>query len=249
MPRPKKKLTSKDYPAIAAMAARGLKKADVARRLGMAVRTFDAVLERDERAREAYEAGLSELHEELVGGLVEKARNGNVSAAIFLLKAKFEYRENAPVQVEHEQRVADRGAPALVLQVALAVLERAGDLQRLDDPDEARTRVVRQSVGHVRVQSGAVEGLGVGAVTPAGNGDGGHPRAAFVTGDLHPEHGGVLDARRRGDDVRDLARGDVLALPAKRVSEAVDEAQMGESIEGDEVAGIEPGVVVFEEAS
>ena len=42
MPRPKKKLKPEDYVAVAAMAARGLRKEDVARRLNMAGRTLDS---------------------------------------------------------------------------------------------------------------------------------------------------------------------------------------------------------------
>jgi hypothetical protein len=63
------------------------------------------VLEEDERAREAFDAGRSELHEELVGKLVEKAREGDKACLIFALKSMFKYRENAPVEVEHEHRV------------------------------------------------------------------------------------------------------------------------------------------------
>ena len=105
MARPKKNLQRKDYAVIAAMSARGFRKEDVARRLGIAVRTLDRILAEDERAEEAFAAGRSELHEELVGKLVAKAREGDKACLIFALKAIFQYRENSPIEVEHRHAI------------------------------------------------------------------------------------------------------------------------------------------------
>ena len=72
------------------MASVGASMATIAKRLGVAKRTLDAILERDRRAKDAFEAGRGELESSLVSTLFEQAmdpKNRNPTPAIFLLKA------------------------------------------------------------------------------------------------------------------------------------------------------------------
>lgn len=100
-------LAEPDYVTVAAMAARGARQVDIARRLGMAPDTWRRIREDDERAKAAFEAGRSELHEELVSKLIAKAKAGNVACLIFSLKSLYGYRDNAPVpsEITHSVRI------------------------------------------------------------------------------------------------------------------------------------------------
>ena len=103
MGRPKKTLQSiirRPYILISAMAARGSRQADIARRFGIDQKTWRRIREDDLRAGEAFEAGRGELHEELVTKLIESAREGDKACLIFALKALFGYRDNAPITTE-----------------------------------------------------------------------------------------------------------------------------------------------------
>lgn len=124
--RPPRRLTSKDHATVAAMAARGFREADVARRLGMAESTWRRVRDRDPQVVEAFEAGRSELHEELISQLLEKAREGNIACLLFALKILFGYRENAPVEVEHTHNVRIELPAALAVE---AYARRAIDVE------------------------------------------------------------------------------------------------------------------------
>ncbi len=97
----KRELVEAEYLTVASMAAAGARQRDIAQRLGMARDTWQRVREEDQRALEAFEAGRSELHEELAGILIAKAREGNVPCLLFSLKVFFGYRENQPVPIEH----------------------------------------------------------------------------------------------------------------------------------------------------
>lgn len=101
MARPKIKLRAKDYPAIKSMAERGCDQKTIARGLGMSWDTWKRILREDKRALEAFEAGREVEHEELFGSLYKAATDdGNVAAAMFLLKCRHGYREQAPAQQE-----------------------------------------------------------------------------------------------------------------------------------------------------
>jgi len=94
--RPKKTLDESDYPRLALLASRGLRKCDVARELGLSPDTLRRVLAENERAGEAYQQGLGVEHEALVGSLFRMATHPtkpNALAAIFLLRARHNYQE------------------------------------------------------------------------------------------------------------------------------------------------------------
>lgn len=92
MPRPRKRLRPTDYGRIEEMAARGLSERQIASELGVAARTWHAVKQRDQRAAEALSIGRGREESALVGSLYKSAtEKGNVTAAIFLLKARHQY--------------------------------------------------------------------------------------------------------------------------------------------------------------
>lgn len=104
--------TEKTYVQVAAMAARGLRLEDIARRLGIGITTFKRLRERDARIAEAYETGASELHEELVGILIRKAKQGKTPELLFALKTRYSYRESGPVIDHHHTHAVRIELPA-----------------------------------------------------------------------------------------------------------------------------------------
>jgi hypothetical protein len=65
----------------------------IAHGLGVGKDAFAGWLERYPEIREAFDLGRERERAELHGGLAEQARKGNITAAIFLLKARHGYRE------------------------------------------------------------------------------------------------------------------------------------------------------------
>src|SRR5438309_8405726 len=102
-------------------------------------------------------------------------------------------------------------------------------------------RVPRQTVGEVTTQRGDVEARV--------RDDGGHSGAAVRPGDGHPVDHRVEHARTRAEDLGDLGGGDVLALPAEGVAEAVDEVEVALVVASHEVARAKPGVIRLEYVS
>jgi len=75
----------------------GVAQADIARRLGLNATSFRAAMERDDDLRAAYDEGSGMMETELVGLLMQAARDGDRTSAIFLLKGACGFRENTPV--------------------------------------------------------------------------------------------------------------------------------------------------------
>jgi len=105
----RKKVLPKHLPIIRELAERGVREVDIARALNMSRDTWFRIRREDERAAEAWEEGRSVEHSALRGKLFDTAVNGrgkeSVTAAIFLLKARHNYRDNSQVEVEHNHRV------------------------------------------------------------------------------------------------------------------------------------------------
>lgn len=80
----------------------GVNQADIARQLGIGPRSFRDLLDRDEDLKDAYEAGSGQAESELVGILMRQAREGNTTAAIFLLKGAHGFREATPVAPKND---------------------------------------------------------------------------------------------------------------------------------------------------
>ena len=65
-------------------------------------------------------------------------------------------------------------------------------------------------------------------------------------GDLDAVDIGLVDAGKAADDLGDLGGRDVLALPAERVADAVDEIEIAVGVLAHEIAGAEPGIALLE---
>jgi hypothetical protein len=105
-------LTDEDLTAIALVAAAGGRHADVAARLGVHKTTWNEIRKRDERAERAFERGRSELHQVLVGKLLERAKAGEVVPLLFSLKSIFSYTEGEPRDAEDARPLVTITLPA-----------------------------------------------------------------------------------------------------------------------------------------
>ena len=105
MPRPRKHLRPTDYDRLEDMASVGASMRTIAKRLGVAYVTFQKILQRDKRAKAAFEAGRGQLQTDLVKCLYEAAVNkGNIVAAIYLTKAMCGFTDQPQPQPQ-ESRV------------------------------------------------------------------------------------------------------------------------------------------------
>src|SRR5205085_3148214 len=76
---------------------------------------------------------------------------------------------------------------------------------------------------------------------------GGHAGAPVRSRHLHAVDGGLVHARRGLQPFSHLGGGDVLALPAEGVADAVDEIEISLAVQAHQVAGGEPGVARLED--
>ncbi len=81
MPRSKTKLVRHDYSLATEMASRGCTEGTIAKALSISPRTLRTLKAEDERLASAIDIGKAILADEMVGILVEKARNGDRRAA------------------------------------------------------------------------------------------------------------------------------------------------------------------------
>ena len=81
------------------LTARGVTLTSIAKVLGMDTATLRLVRQRQPEVEEAYQRGLAREQEALVGNLRRAADEGNIVANIFLLKARHQYREGEPMEV------------------------------------------------------------------------------------------------------------------------------------------------------
>ena len=72
--------------------------------------------------------------------------------------------------------------------------------------------------------------------------EGGHAGLAVGARNRHAVDVGLLDARKRAERHRHLGGRDVLALPAERVADAVDEIEIASLVPSHQIAGTKPGV-------
>ncbi|MEO1563040.1 MAG: hypothetical protein AAFR98_06340 [Pseudomonadota bacterium] len=127
-------VTGNGHRAIFKYAADGVAQADIANRLGMSLSSFRAVLDRDEDAKAAFDGGRGEMETELVSLLMQQARDGNLTATIFALKALAGKREVGPAPDAPAQ-----ATPSINITIPPAL--SAADLQALTatmrtvDPD------------------------------------------------------------------------------------------------------------------
>ena len=96
MGRKKIQLKKTDYSKISRLASRGVNEVDIVKALGISYPVWLRIKEEDEQALQALEEARRKEEAELVGVLYEAAiKNKNLTAAMFLLKARHGYKEGA----------------------------------------------------------------------------------------------------------------------------------------------------------
>lgn len=83
---------------IERLAASGASLETIGAALGVSSGTVSEVARREPEVQDALDRGHGALETELVGHLLQHAREGNVTAAIFLLKGKRHWRDSTPVE-------------------------------------------------------------------------------------------------------------------------------------------------------
>lgn len=101
MAKPRIELTERQINDVGAL-AQYLSKGQIADYLGISRPTFDAILERDERVSLQYKKGRSLAIANVAKGLVQKAMDGNITAAIFYLKTQAGWVEQSEEKETHE---------------------------------------------------------------------------------------------------------------------------------------------------
>lgn len=101
MARPTIILTSEQVREVETLAAL-LSQQQIADYFGIGRRTFQSILERDEDVAARYKRGKAKAIAHVANGLLQKARSGCTTSAIFYLKTQAGWRETA--RIEHEGR-------------------------------------------------------------------------------------------------------------------------------------------------
>ena len=102
MGRPKKQPTSKALGIIRKAGEDGALESHVFKKIGIDYRTWKRWLREIPEVQEAWQQSRLEEHDDLVDGLRLAAKEGNITAAIFLLKARHGLRDGGPGQVDPE---------------------------------------------------------------------------------------------------------------------------------------------------
>ena len=88
-------ITTLGLEAVATLAAAGCSRGSIAKALGISRHGLDNLSKRDERVQEAFDLGRAELETELTSLLMQSARQGNVTAAIYLTKSMHNWSDQA----------------------------------------------------------------------------------------------------------------------------------------------------------
>src|SRR5205809_5899938 len=132
---------------------------------------------------------------------------------------------------------------ALADGLALGVLEGGRRVHRAPYAQGERARVVGQTAHEVGTEGSQVQpGAGVGD-------ERGHTGPAVGPGKGHAIDVGFPDGGEGADRLRDLRGRDVLALPAERVADTVDEIEVAVRVPSHEVPGAKPRVPRLEDAA
>lgn len=126
--------------------ANGLSQATCAARLGISARTLRDILDRDEDVKAAYDAGTGAMQDELVGLLMQHARDGDRTSAIFLLKGACGFREvgqapdQAPATGPSINITLQPTMPDADLQASLAAMRDVSPQSAEPDTDTDTTK-------------------------------------------------------------------------------------------------------------
>lgn len=108
---PKASLTDAGLALVERLAGEGNDQRTIAKALGLSHTAYRDLVERDEAAREALARGHGALADELTHHLLKAARSGNITAAIYLTKARLGWIEGQ----------APDGAPKTAVQVNIQI--------------------------------------------------------------------------------------------------------------------------------
>ena len=117
--RPAKTLTDKQRGEIETLAA-FLSIEQLADYFGIGRTTFFALMERDPEISELYKRGKSKAIAHIAQGLIQKARAGDTTSAIFFLKTQARWRETE----RHEITGAD-GGPLELSRIERVIVDKA----------------------------------------------------------------------------------------------------------------------------
>jgi hypothetical protein len=122
-----RRLTDEQLATVTKLARYGSHPATIANQLGMDVRTWRRVLERDKRAARAFEVGHAKEHDFWLQSLMQQADRGPVPA-IFALKSRHGYKDQPDpvaeparimiVQLPAAAKLEDYRPPALEHEVS-----------------------------------------------------------------------------------------------------------------------------------
>jgi len=130
MGRKPKTLTTEQMAQVEALAAY-LSQDQIADYFGTTRTTFAAMIERDAEISVRYKRGKAKAIGTVAHGLLQKARNGDTTSAIFYLKTQAGWRETS--NVDHKVDVQTGGGAAKLAAVIEAIAERSGTT----GPDDA----------------------------------------------------------------------------------------------------------------
>ena len=97
MGRPQKKLTDEQIAEVETLAAI-LSQEQIADYFGIARNTFAAIVDREPLVQERYLRGKAKAIGAVAQGLLQQARKGNITAAIFYLKTQAGWRETSVIE-------------------------------------------------------------------------------------------------------------------------------------------------------
>lgn len=139
MVRPTITLTEDQCREVETLAAL-LNQDQIADYFGIARNTFRAICDRDEEVAARYKKGKAKAIAHVANGLLQKARAGDTTSAIFYLKTQAGWRETA--NLEHQ---ADQNITRIVRTVVspreklAALLDRTAERQKGMDPQACPT--------------------------------------------------------------------------------------------------------------
>ncbi len=124
-----------DLEKIEDLAAKGLTLNEIAAALGIDVRTLYNHRKKFREVGEAINRGAANGIAMIANKLFEAAKNGNVTAQIFYLKARAGWRDQGPVvEIHNEQNVRVRPDPATLVADANLIRKAILILRRLGAP-------------------------------------------------------------------------------------------------------------------
>ena len=125
MGRPPKSLNTQQIAEVETLAAL-LNQDQIADYFGMARNTFRAICERDPKVFERYKKGKAKAIAHVANGLLQKARSGDTTSAIFYLKTQAGWQERTGIEHSGKTTLAHAVAPDDSLKTLLDEIAHNG---------------------------------------------------------------------------------------------------------------------------